>query len=233
MKIRVALSDIEKILEDAVADRKFVRSQILFWILTAADSLKSKHVAKIDSGAFVHPYFQIHVYTDNLTGRKYFDLPTGIYDFDKDEGINYLSYDYTVDPCSPAFTSVTFTRTTPSKAERLYYTEEETPSPENPYFYRLIDRVWLLGIECIDVNYLEGGFYSTFDLSTSCSLDDELEFPNELYDVLKAKVLSLARWSAMIPQNRLNNGNWGNEEVSEVQGAKQKQQPIEQTDTTQ
>ena len=208
MTLRYALSDIEKMLEMTIANRKFATAQILFWILCIADKIKKSHIEKIDSGAFIHQYDQIVVNTDATTGRKYINLPTGIYDFDGDEGINFLSYDYTIDSCTPAFTSVTFSRTTPSKSKRLYWTEEEIPSPANPYFYRIGSRVDLLGCECVTILNLEGGFMSTFDPNTICDLDAEFDFPQELYDILKRQLLDLARFGLAIPNNRTNTGNY-------------------------
>jgi len=144
--IRYYLSDIEKIIENSIENRKFSRVQILWWMLCIGDSLKSKHIAKISSGAFLHQYPQVAVNTDTVTGRKFVYLPTQVYDFDGDVGINYISYTFEIDTCSPAFTSVKFDRTTPAASERLYYTEEETPAPDNPYFYRIGNQIFLIGI---------------------------------------------------------------------------------------
>lgn len=217
MTYRYALSDCEKMLEQAISQRKFSPSQVLFWILVIGDRLKSQHIGKIDSGAFIHQYDQIAVTTDPVTGRQYINLPTGIYDYNLDSGINYLSYDYTIDTCSAPFTSVTFSRTSPSTSKRLYWTEEEKPSPSNPYFYRIGDRVFLLGCECVTIQNVEGGFYSTFDPATTCSLDDEFDFPQELYQILKMQLLDMARFGLAIPSNRTNTGNYDlDNELSEV-----------------
>jgi len=212
MTLRYALSDISSILKQNIANKKFSDAQILFWILCYADRLKSQHIPKIDSGAFIHQYFQIQVHIDTITGRQYIELPVGIYDFDLDDGINYLSYDYTVDECSPPFTSVTFARTTPSKSARLYWTDEEKPTPDNPYFYRIGDRLYLLGTQCITILNLEGGFYSSFDPTTTCDLDDEFDFPVELYPILQRQILDLARFGLAIPYDKTNTGNYNLDE---------------------
>ena len=227
MTYRYAISDCEKMLEQVIANRKFPVSQILFWILCIADRLKSQHIPKLESGAFIHEYDQIPVITDALTGRKYINLPSGIYDFNLDEGINYLSYDYTVDGCVAPFTSTTFSRTSPSTSKRLYWTEEEKPTPSNPYFYRIGDRVFLLGTECITIVNLEGGFMSTFNPATTCNIDDEFDFPQELYHILKMQLLDMARFGLAVPNNRANTGNYGiDDELTDV--PKQKLQTAQQ-----
>ena len=55
------------------------------------------------------------------------------------------------------FWPVKFTRTSPTKMQRLYFRDEETPSPDNPYFYRLNDRIYLLGVEQINITEVEVG----------------------------------------------------------------------------
>jgi hypothetical protein len=233
MTYRYALSDIEKLLEQNIENGKFAKVQILFWILCLADSLRAKHIVKNATGAYLHQYPQIPIQLDTITGRKFFYLPTQIYDLPikNGNGIDYVSYDFNVDGCSPAFTSIKFDITTPAASERLYYTEEETPSPDNPYIYRIDMQVFTLGIECIDVPYLEGAFYSTFDPNTTCDLDEEFNFPVELYPVLQKQILDLARFGLMIPQNTKNMGIYALEE--QLSGVpKTKLVSVSPTDTT-
>jgi hypothetical protein len=80
------------------------------------------------------------------------------------------------------------------------------PMPDDPYFYRIQNRVWLLGLECIDVPGLEIGIYSTFDPSTECSLDAEFDFPSELIPILQQQILGLGRFLLQIPINFTNQG---------------------------
>ncbi len=216
MTFRWILSDLSELLKQNIANRKYTWGEIAFWVQAQADYLKSRHIPKIDSGAFVHEYSQLPVLTDAVTGRKYIEIPGNIYDFDLDGGVAYLSFDYTLDGCSPTFTSVKFTHTTPAKSIRLYYTEDEYPKPDNPYFYRIGNRAYFLGVECINLSMLEGGFYSTFNPEIACSLDDEFDFPVELYPILQRQILDLARFGLQIPNNRKNTGNFELDELMET-----------------
>lgn len=204
--LRYIANDILTSLKQKFADADISLAHASYWTLIYADRLKSQHIQKNDSGAFIHTYFQIPILIEPLTGRKYFELPSSIYDFNLDQGINYISYDYTVDDCTPPFTAVTFYRTTPAKAKILYYTDDERPSASNPYFYRIKNRVYLLGLECVNVLNLEAGLYCSFDPTMMCDLDAEFDFPPELIPVLQRAVLELGRWVLLMPNERINDG---------------------------
>ena len=150
--------------------------------------------------------------TEANTGRKYIEIPSGIYDKDGDSGIVYLSYSYSVDP--NAFSYVTFSRTQPSYVQRLYWTNDERPAPDNPYFYRIGNRVYLLGLECIDVNFIEAGLKTTL-VAEVCDLDDEFVFPPELIPILQRQVLDLGRFVLQIPADRTNDSDYSlqNQEI--------------------
>jgi hypothetical protein len=146
------------------------------------------------------------VLTEIPTGRKYIELPASILDFDKDRGVDFISYDYTVE--TNPFTHVVFTRTTMSEARRLYWTDEETPTPDNPYWYRANNpKIFLLGIECINVKFVEAGLIMSLS-NMPCSLDEEIPFPSELISVLQRQVLDLGRFILQIPTDRTNDGSY-------------------------
>lgn len=205
MTLRQAISDIKILIKQTKDDREYTDYQILFWVLMYANRLKVQHLNKRDSGAFLHIYNQVPILKDDI-GRKYIALPASIYDLDRDEGIHYLSYDYTIDECNAPFTSVNFTRTTPKKSQRLYFTEEEKPSPSNPYFYRVASNIYLLGLECIEVSNLEIGLFTSLEVDTDCDIDADFDFPNELYPVLQMNVLNVARFGLSIPNDTINTG---------------------------
>ena len=89
-----------------------------------------------------------------------------------------------------------------------------TPSAKNPYFYRVggksngvdVNRVYLLGLECIDVSDLEIAIKSSLNPKDICSLDDELPVPDELIQDLITEVLQLGRFVMMIPEELENTG---------------------------
>lgn len=216
--LRYVVDDISKDLEQVFSSKSIQKSQVAFWVLMVANRLKSQHIAKIDSGAYVHVFTDIPVDIEavganpnNIAGRKRIELPEAIYDYDKDGGIEYIAYwdrdNVSLDcPEPPEFTNRTFTRTTPKESERLYYDKYEKPSPKNPYFYRLGKYVYFLGIEKVDVDTVEIGIYSTLDPMTEIDLDAEFEFPEELLLILKRQVLDLGRFALKMPEDRNNDG---------------------------
>lgn len=213
--LRFIVDDIAKDLKQVFDDKVIQRTQIAYWVLMVANRLKSQHIAKRDSGAFMHTFSKIPILTyssvnnpDQVDSRKYILLPESIYDYNKDGGIEYIAY-YVEDDkpsCPPPFTRQTFIRTTPSTAQRLYYSEDEKPSPSNPYFYRTGNHIYFLGIECVEAKYIEIGIYNTLSPIDKIDLDAELDFSDELLIILKRQVLDLGRFTLMLPQERINDG---------------------------
>jgi len=144
---------------------------------------------------------------DIVSGRKYIVFPATIFDYSNDDGVHYISYTDFDGACQPSFAGVKFTRTTPAKAKRLYMSTYETPTPDNPYFYRVGENVYLLGIENITVNYLEAGLITAFDPFYTGSLDDELDLGEEGFDYVIKNVLDLGRFMLLMPEDRLNDAN--------------------------
>jgi len=215
--LRYIIQDIHTALQQNIDDAKITLAQVLFHTLTIADRLKLQHIEKRDSGVFLHIYDDVPVVKtdtgtnpDIIRNRHYLDLPASVYDMDKDRGISYISYVQFDDTCVPPFTFVQFSRTTPSQAQILYMTDEETPSPSNPYFYMVGTKAYLLGTECISLNKVEVGLYSSFNIdeyfSASCLLDEPFDFPPELITVLRREVLDLDRFILMVPRDLVNDG---------------------------
>ncbi len=216
--LRYVVDDIAKDLEQVFSSKSIQKSQVAFWVLMVANRLKSQHIEKRSSGAYIHAFTDIPIEIEsvgtnpnNIAGRKRIELPEAIYDFDKDGGINYISFwdreaVSTECPDRPEFTNRTFTRTTVKGSERLYYDKYEEPSPSNPYFYRLGKYVYFLGIEKADVETIEIGIYSTFNPMDKIDLDAEFEFPEELILILKRQVLDLGRFALKMPEDRNNDG---------------------------
>ena len=215
--LRFVVDDISKDLKQVSDDKKIEKSQVAYWVLMVANRLKSQHIEKRDSNQFLHTYVNVPIETvsassnpNTVKGRKRIELPTYIYDFNKDKGIDYISYWIEDDAdCDlpPEFTDKTFTRTTQKKSTRLYMDDYEKPSPSNPYFYRSGSKyVYFLGLEKVNVQAVEIGIFSTFDPLTTIDLDAPFDFPEELINVLKRQVLDLGRFVLQIPEERRNDG---------------------------
>lgn len=215
--LRTVVDDLAKDFKLITDDKNIQKSQIAHWVIMIGNRLLSQHISKRDSGAFLNIFGDIAILvsttTDNpniLKNRKYIELPTNIFDFDKDGGVEYITFymDTQEVGCPAPFTWVTFTRTTPSALRRLYFSKDEEPSPKNPYWYRAGNNIYLIGIECVNPKKIELGIYSTLEPITSASidLDGPFNFPEELLIQLKRQVLDLGRFVMMIPEERVNDG---------------------------
>jgi len=204
--LRMIVYDLLRDLKQVYAEATITPYQAAYWVLVHADRLKKLHIEKRDSGAFVTVY-DVDVAVDPDNGRNYFVLPINIYDIHLDRGIAYISYPPGIDLDLPAFAGTVFTRTNVEKIRRLYYREDERPSPANPYFYRIQDRIYLLGVEQIDLLTAEVGLNATFDpASTSLTLDQTLDFPQDLIPTLKRQILDMGRFVMMVPRDMSNDG---------------------------
>jgi hypothetical protein len=196
------LNSLRQIYDDAALSP----FKVFFWVMTLADQLRYQHIVKSGTGAFVYK-FDVAVEVDSTTGRNFFTLPAGIYDMEEDGGIQYITYSPATDLSLPMFASVTFTRTSPEKAARLYFREDETPRPQNPYFYRQNEKVWLLGVEEINLTALEVGLRTTLaPADLAIDIDLPLDLPAHLLPILERRVLDLGRFVMQIPSDKINDG---------------------------
>ncbi len=205
--------DIQSDLKQTGDDRDITLPKVVFYVLMVANRLKSQHINKRDSGAFLHTFPDLPIIrpTNNSTndlvkGRAYIHLPKSIYDLETDRGVEYVNYSRD-EECRMAFDGVSFTRTFAGRpSERLYKSKYEKPSPKNPYWYRVGDYLGIIGIENTTASSLEIGIYSTLDPITTIDIDQPFDFPEELLSVLKRQVLDLGRFILMIPSERTNDG---------------------------
>lgn len=213
--LRHIVNDVEVDLRQVFDDKKIRRSQVAYWIVIVANRLRAQHIQKRSSGAFLTtfpeiPVLKADVPSDNLPRyRYYFDLPTCIYDFHNDRGIDYISYsvDAELEDELPPLTNVNFGRTTPKKLKGLYMNPHTKPSPKNPYFYRSGEKIFLMGVECLDIDSVEVGLFLTIPPITKIDLDEVFDFPEELILILKKQVLEMGRFALMVPAERVNDGD--------------------------
>lgn len=205
--LRFVVFDILNDLKQVYDDASLSPFKILYWVLIHADRLKKLHVGKIDSGAYITRFDNVAVEVDPITGRNRFELPAAIYDFDNDGAIDYITYQPEWDLSLPMFSSVTFTRTTPGKAARLYFREDERPTPANPYWYRQSEYIYLLGVEEINILKVEAGLKICFGpVDTTIDIDAPWAFPQDLIPALKLQILNMGRFVMQIPSDKINDG---------------------------
>jgi hypothetical protein len=205
--IRMVVYDLLGDLKQVYSEAVLSPFKVFYWVMVFADRLRKQHVEKLDSGAYVYKFDDIAVEVEPTTGRNRFELPAAIYDFDEDNGIDYITYQNAWDLSLPMFASITFTRTTPAKAARLYFREEERPTPANPYFYRQNKYIYLLGTEEINITKVEAGLKTSLaSAALDTDIDAPFDFPQDLIPVLKRQILDIGRFVMQIPADLINDG---------------------------
>jgi hypothetical protein len=211
--LRYIIDDAIVSLKQTIDDAEISRPTIAFWVINIANRLKALHIDKRDSGAMLTTFPKVPVVTASNSqfhpdGRKYFTLPASIFDFDKDNAIHYIAYESDGGPnCPPRFTQVRFQRTNPASSRRLYWNPYEKPSPSNPYFYRTLDDVVLLGVENIKIKSVEIGVYAAIQQVTNIDEDMPIELPEELIMLLQRQILDLGRFVLNVPEDKRNDGD--------------------------
>ena len=213
--LRHIVDDIALDLRQIFDDKKIQDAQIAYWAIIVGNRLRAQHIKKRSSGAFLTTFAEIPVQVsdnpgDNLVRyRKYFDLPACIYDFNNDQAIHYISFSVNEELKHelPPLTQVTFARTTPAGLKALYMHPYTKPNTKDPYFYRSGNRVYLLGVECVDIKDVEVGLFLSIPPVTEIDLDAPFDFPEELIFILKKQVVEMGRFVLMVPQERINDGN--------------------------
>lgn len=199
-------------------------TQVLYWMQVIANRISVEQFLATDSGLYTSTFDNVTILTDDK-GRKYIDLPNQIMDLPNEEGVEMMSY--CADGCEPSpFTTVFFQPTTLSKVPHLYMDEYTKPDTDNPYFYRVgnkvngtkVSRLYLLGLDCIQVTCLEIAIRCTLDPSKLCDLDEDIPLPDERIEELMQAILQLGRFVMMIPEERVNEGGDETPEMSAPRG---------------
>lgn len=220
-KLRYIADEIELTIKQTFDDKTIPYSKIVYWIILIGNSLKAQHISKRDSGKFLSIFNNVPVKTltpsqalnpNAIAGRKHIELPADIFDFDMDAGIHYIAYNYSEDPlCEPDFMRQVFTRTNPAKAANLSEDPYTIPSPKNPYFYVAGNRAYFLGIERVNIKTVEIGLFLLIPQIDQVDIDAPFEFPDELLEQLKYKVINMARFDYFFPSS--TNANTGDDDT--------------------
>ena len=224
VQLKQSIDNADVTFAQAVFWTSFFINKVRYSKLTLQSS-KDGYSAPIDTGQYLSIYsdvpvteFTANVNPNQVKGRRYFVLPAQVYNFDKDGGIDYITYSPFDEMCLPNWAGVKFQRTTPAKARRVYFSPYEKPAPNNPYWYRIGNYIYLLGIENIDISKVEVGLINTFDPFTLCNLDIEVG-DEEMHDYITKSVLELGQFSLMIPKDTTNSGT-DNTNVGDIPKAK-------------
>lgn len=224
MTYEALIYDIEKSLKQNYDEKDISRYAILYWIIVYAKPLKRKQFEadlKLNNqldDRFLNIFDKIPVYGSPqpanpkaLQALKYVFLPQSVMSLTNNRGISYFAYSgYDPDCGGPEFAMATFTRTEPREVRRLYMRRSETekPSPRNVYYFRRSDDiVYFLGIEDVNVKYLQVGLYVDVDLSNIASIKQEIDLPSDAIASLRNQLLGMGRFIMMLPADYKNDGS--------------------------
>jgi hypothetical protein len=200
--IRQVVYDVLRSVRENHPQANVTPAQVAYWTILQADRLRKLFIGEVDSGRFIVTYPSIDALVEATTGRNYCVIPASIYDMNNDDGVAYLSYTAQLDPNDPTFTSVQFTRTTQAESRRLYLSEDERPSPSNPYFYRSAANLYFLGCESLNLTKVEAGLRTNLlAYDTTLDLDTVLDIPQELIPQLRAELVNMGLFITKLPQD--------------------------------
>lgn len=214
MTYRYVIYDLDKSFNAAFDDADFTLNQIMYWVMVVANRMRLQQTVATNTDLFTSTFNNVPVLTDTK-GRKYIDLPAQIMDLPNNSGVVYISYNEETCKCEgPSFAQVWFQGVNLGSVQHLYLDEYTKPSAKNPYFYRIgdhidgvkVNRIYLLGLECIDVVDVEIAIKATLDPKQVCSLDDEIPLPDEMIQDLMMQVLQLGRFVMLMPKENINDG---------------------------
>lgn len=203
---RYAAADLKLSLKSIIKDSEIGTSQIIFWIRTCENFIRQRTLKVTATGSFLSEYYGVNaipVQTDNI--KKWITLPTGIYDLEYEKAIDYISYNQ---PGTPFGKQVRFQQTDVNIIDQLWYSPYEKPSPSNPYFYRVGNNIFLLGIEGVSVVNVNAGLYGSLDpRPIFLNPYSPLQINDEQFPALKEMVLNLGRFVLVVPSNRTEQGD--------------------------
>ena len=223
---REVVYDIWTSLKQNFDDGELTIAQVLYHVSVGANRLKFQHLQKelketgTIGGDYMRIYSNIPIVTapvsqnpNIVSGQKYIEIPARLIDLPRDGGIKFMTYDHLDGNCCYGPYEVNFTRVTPGfEVKRLYGNPYEKPSEANPYFYTVEDetgngiRAYLLGLECSSIAKIRVGVFAYTTSGDVCSLDEPIDLPEHLIEVLKYSVISLGRFIMAVEADNINDG---------------------------
>jgi len=210
MTFRFFINDILKAFKQVFDDKDLQSTQVMYISTIVFNRLNKLSHDKIRTGLHVTQFYPVPVQIDTaLKDRRYIELPAKIFDLDNDKAVRYITYNQESCSCcdGPVWAQTEFEPTTVAKAKNLYRSDYSKPKPANPYFYRVGNRLYLLGIECISVKDVEIALFTALDPQNICSLDEEIPLPDHLFQTAKVEVMNMVSVMFGVPQERTNEGS--------------------------
>lgn len=210
-------------------DRKISLDLVVFYLQVAANNIKYRHLkntTQAPTGAYLTIFDDVTVIKNKNDSTV--TLPASIMDLINERGIDFIAYQM---DRSCDYLSVIFSRTKGSYLWRAKMNPFEKPSPSNPVFWRSGDTVHLEGIECVDVDKVIMGLYTTVSTTTVCDLDSSIPIDEQYMQFVLMEAEALLRFGYATTQERMNDGSDIVERLNKIEqqlsipvGANQEQQ---------
>lgn len=223
---RYLVESVLQMLKEHRDDADIHRDLVVFWTQVEVNRLRGERFSKrfFQSGEYLNHFYGVQVTNDGT--RKYIEMPSGIIDVENDNGIHLITYhlaDY--EYCEYPY-DVPFERTTPAKIWSLLSIPIRKPNPKKPYYAREYDKIFLYGLENIAVSSVDVWLYTTVSTSHKLDLNETVELEDGQISVLLQRVINLARFGSLFPNNRTNVG--GDENQSSMAKTAVSQTQVEQ-----
>lgn len=189
----------------AHATARMTLPQVIYSCQLAINTIMEQHLSKMRhySDAYLQ-IFDVNVTLDAGGGWYHFDLPAGIFDFDMDKGIDFVTY---TRKSNGKWLCNKFTRTTPKKLTRYKKSPYEKPTPDNPYFYRVNNKVHLVGVESLMLTTVTTGLLVTANINLEQDLDAIIPLDEPHLAYARMMVEDLIRFGMAITPERENDGS--------------------------
>jgi hypothetical protein len=199
---REMIFSIRKSLKQTFDDSALNNAHIAYVIDVVANRITALHIRKETTGQNLVIFENVKVVPGTF-GKK-FILPEKVFDLKNDAGIDFVAYPFLEDDCPAEI--ILFNRTNISSSHRLFMDKYEKPSEKNPYFARENNNVHLLGLECVNVEYVIAGLYTQLSYSGKCNIDAEVSVSPEHSYLVEIGALELLKFGTMVTGDKLNDG---------------------------
>lgn len=203
---RYIVYSVLEAIKESKDDSEIKRNTVIFWTQVVVNSLREQRLAKrhIQSGAFLAMVGGIQVLQSGK--RKYFVAPSDIVDLENDNGIRQITYELAdFDYCDTPM-RVPFNKTSPEKVWSLINIPVRKPTPTRAYYAREGFNVYLYGIDNVNVQTVDMWFYAAVTPVHLLNLDAPIELAEGQMEVLINRVMALARFAMLFPNDRTNIG---------------------------
>ena len=203
---RFVVYSILEAIKESKDDSDLKRNTVIFWTQVITNRLIQQRLSKrkINSGEFLSHIGQIQVNIDGI--RKYALMPSPIIDLENDNGIEQVTY-YLEDfeYCDQPMT-IPFEKTSPAKVWSLYAIPVRKPTPSKPKMAREGSNLYLYGIENVNVQYIDMWLYTAINPQHLIDLDTDIPLAEDQIEVLINKVMGMARFAMLLPNDKTNIG---------------------------